>query len=228
MGLSVKDKEIVVPGEELAQGMDYLPSYGTFRDGETIVAGRLGMVSAESRIIKLIPLAGKYLPKTNDTIIGRVFDVTMSGWMIDINSAYSAMLGVKDAVPEFVARGTDLTKYFSFGDYLVTRIINVTSKNFVDLTLKGPGLKKLGEGRIIHVSPHKVPRIIGKQGSMISMIKDSTNCRIVIGQNGIGWVQGEPEDELVAIQAIRKVEDESHTSGLTERIKEFLDRNKRQ
>jgi len=228
MGLLVKDKEIVIPGEDLALGMDYLPSYGTFREGERITAGKLGLVNIDGRVIRLIPLSGKYLPKAGDTIIGKVVDVTINGWRIDINSAYSAMLSMKDATSEFIVRGADLTKYFNFDDMIVTKIINVTTQNLVDLTMKGPGLRKLGEGRIIHVNTYKVPRIIGKQGSMITMVKDATNCYITIGQNGVVWIQGEPENEIKAEEAIRKIESESHISGLTDKMKEFLEKQKTQ
>jgi len=224
--LLVKDKEVVVPGEEIATGMDYLPAEGTFREGETIIASRLGLVNVQGRLIKLIPLSGKYLPKRDDVIIGKVVDVTLNGWIFEINSAYSAMLGLKDATSEFIRRGADLTKYFTFGDYLVTRIFNVTSQNLVDLTLKGPGLRKLGDGMIIIVKPNKVPRIIGKAGSMVSMIKDYTQCQIIVGQNGVVWIKGEPENEIISIEVIRKIEAEAHISGLTERIKDFLEANK--
>ncbi|MCP3685885.1 MAG: RNA-binding protein [bacterium] len=224
--LLIKDKEIVVPGEEIAEGMDYLPTAGTYRDADKIVASKLGLASVEGRLIKLIPLSGNYLPKIGDTIIGEVIDVTMNGWRLEINSAYSAMLTLKDATSEFIARGADLTKYFNFGDVMVAKIVNVTSQKLVDLTMKGPGLRKLGDGRIIKVAPSKVPRIIGKQGSMISMIKDTTQCRITVGQNGIVWIQGEPQQEILAVTTIRKIEEEAHISGLTDRIKAFLDKNK--
>lgn len=219
----VADKSIVVPGEEVAAGMDFLPTEGVYRDGDKLVASRLGLFSVDGRLVKLIPLSGKYLPKKGDVIIGKVVDVLISGWRIDINSAYTAMLSMKDATSEFIARGADLTRYFNFGDYIVTNIVNVTSQNLVDLTMNGPGLRKLSEGRIITVAPNKVPRIIGKQGSMVSMIKDATGCKIIVGQNGIVWLQGEPEQEAIAVSAIRKIESESHISGLTERIKGFLD-----
>jgi len=221
--LVVQDKSIVVPGEEVAVGMDYLPTDGVYRDGEKLYASRLGLLSIDGRIVKLIPLAGKYLPKRGDVIVGKVIDVTISGWRVDINSAYTAMLSMKDASSEFIQRGADLTRYFTFGDYIVTSIVNVTSQNLVDLTMKSPGLKKLSEGMVIMVAPNKVPRIIGKQGSMVSMIKDATGCKITVGQNGVVWLQGEPEQEQVSVAAMRKIESESHISGLTDRIKVFLE-----
>jgi exosome complex component RRP4 len=69
--------------------------------------------------------------------------------------------------------------------------------------------------------------VIGKKGSMISMIKQETNCQIILGLNGVILVTGKsPEDEELAITAIRKIEEESHTTGLTDRITQFLKEQK--
>ena len=57
--IKIKDKGIAVPGETLATGMDILPGMGTYRDGENIVANRLGLAMIEGRTIKLIPLSGR-------------------------------------------------------------------------------------------------------------------------------------------------------------------------
>jgi len=219
----MNEKEIAIPGETIAVGMDVLPGTGTYRNGENIVARRLGLVSIDGSAIKLIPLSGRYIPKRGDTIICKIIDVGFSGWRIDTNSAYSAMLSLKDATSEFVARGADLTQYHKLGEYIVCKIINVTSQKLIDVTMKGPGLRKLNGGRIISVDPHKVPRIIGKQGSMVSMIKTATGCNIVVGQNGIIWISGEPASELKSLQTIRKIEQESHLSGLTDKIKSYLE-----
>jgi exosome complex component RRP4 len=220
--LLMKDKEVVVPGDELAKGLDYLPGFGTYRSGESILASRLGLLNVDARAIKIIPLTGRYLPRRNDVIVGKVIDVTLNGWRLEINSAYTAMLMVKDGTSDFVSKGADLTQYYDLGDYIVCKITNVTSQKLVDVTMRGPGLKKLRNGRIIKVNPHKVPRIIGKQGSMVSMIKGATNCWIVVGQNGEIWLQGSPKDEVVAVQTIRMIEKESHVQGLTEKIKSHL------
>ncbi len=221
----VKEKQVVVPGEELAKGMEYLPSYGTYRSNDKILASRLGLVSIDGKVIKIIPLAGKYMPKKNDTIIGKVIDITLNGWRIDTNSPYTAMLSMKDATSDFIPKGADLTRYFDIGDYVVTKIIQVTTQKLVDLTMKGPGLRKLGPGRILHVNTTKVPRIIGKGGSMVSMIKQATGCRIIVGQNGIVWIQGEePAKETLAAETIKRIERDSHIQGLTDIIKNDLEK----
>lgn len=202
--------------------MGFIPGKGTYRESDNIRAGRLGILSIEGKVLKLTPLSGTYLPKINDRIIGTVCDVLMTGWRMETNSPYSAVMNLKDATAEFIPRGADLTQYFDIGDNVMCKIINVTSQRLVDITTKGPGLRKLEGGRIIKVGPQKIPRIIGKEGSMLAIIKESTGCEIQAGQNGLIWIQGEPEAEIKAAKAIKKIEEEAHKSGLTEKIKTLL------
>ncbi len=219
----VKEKEIVIPGQLLAKGMDTFPASGSYREKEDIFSGRVGVVYIDGRAIKVIPLSGAYMPKVGDVIIAKVIDITMSGWRVETNSAYSAMLPLKDATSEYIQRGADLSSYYAIGDHVVCKITNVTSQKLVDVAMRDPGLKKLSGGRIFSVNTNKVPRIIGKKGSMVSMIKQATGCRIVVGQNGLVWIQGETDNEFIAVDTIKKIEKESHISGLTNRIKEYLE-----
>jgi len=221
--LLIEDKTIVTPGEELAEGMDFLPAEGTFRDKDKIISSGLGLVNVNGRVIKTIPVAGRYIPKKGDTIIAKVTNILMSGWILDIDSAYSAMLSVKEA-RDFIRRDADLTRYYNIGDYIVTNIVMVTSQKLIDASMKDPGMRKLIGGRIIKVNPHKVPRIIGKRGSMVSMIKQATDCSITVGQNGLVWINGSPENEIIVVNTINMIEKEAHISGLTERIKTFLEK----
>lgn len=220
----IKQKQICTPGDTIAKGMDFLPSHGTSREGEQIIANKLGIVHMNGRLISVIPVSGKYTPKRGDTVIGKIFDVTMSGWRVNINCAYAAMLMVRDATNEFIPKTQDLTKIYNFEDYVVAKIENVTSQNLIDLSMKGPGLRKLGPGRILRVTPSKVPRIIGKGGSMVSMIKNATGARIIVGQNGLVWISSnEPAFELIAANTIKMIEEHAHISGLTDRIKAYLE-----
>ena len=107
------------------------------------------------------------------------------------------------------------------------QIVKTSGPKIIDVSMKGPGLRKLGPGKLLKVAPAKVPRIIGKQGSMISMIKEMTDCKISVGQNGIIWLVGEdPKKELTAVDAINLIERESHISGLTDKVKELLEKRK--
>lgn len=221
--LIVKNKDIVVPGEELATGMDYLPSSGAYRDGDFILSSQLGVVATDGRLVKVIPLSGRYLPKIGDTVIGQVTGINFGGWTIDIGCAYSANLSLRD-IPEYVERGAELEKFYNFGDVIMAKITNVTRSKAIDLSTKGPGLRKLLGGKIIYITPSKVPRVIGKNGSMVSMIKEQTKCHINVGQNGIVWIKGENViDEAFVTKALLKIEHESHIEGLTDSIKHLLE-----
>ncbi len=221
----VERKQIVVPGEKLATGMDILPSYGTMRRGEDIYAIKFGMVEIkDNRIVKVIPLSGVYIPSTGDTVIGKVVDVGFAGWQVDIASPYTANLPVGEFMHERVdLLKADLSRYLDIGDVVYAKVINVTKSKIVQLSMKAEGARKLLGGRIIRITPSKVPRLIGKKGSMIKLIKEATKCNIIVGQNGYVWIKGSPESEFRALEAIYKIERESHTSGLTDRIKNMLE-----
>lgn len=223
--IKVEDRSIVIPGEELATGMDFLPAIGTFREGEKIMAKHIGLVNIDKRLIKVIPLSGRYFPKEGDTIIGKIVNIAQHGWYADINSANEACLSLRDASSDYIEKGSDLTQYFNFGDCIVTKITKTFNNKMIDLTMKGPGLMKITDGIIIDVNPKKVPRIIGKHGSMVSLIKEKTKCRITVGQNGRVWIQGEkPEIVSLVIKTVKEIEDKAHIKGLTEQITKFLDK----
>jgi exosome complex component RRP4 len=219
----VENKNVVVPGEVLATGIDYLPGDNTYREGEQILSKSVGLVSISGRVIKITPLSGPYKPRVGDKIIGQVIDIAMSGWRITTNTAYSAMLNVKDATTRFVRRDEDLSKIISIGDYVVAKIVKVTSQNLIDLSMTEPDLYKINGGRVISICPQKVPRVIGKMGSMVSLVKKHSNCDITVGQNGLILIKAKSDgDEYLAERAIKLVEKEAHRSGLTERVEGFL------
>ena len=208
--------------------MDFLPSSGTFRDGDVIVANRTGLLRVDGQVLKVVPLSGEYIPKRNDNIIGVVDNVFMSGWAMKTFSPYNCMLNSREGVSGFVPKDADLTKFFAVGDVVMVRVFNVTSQKLVDVTTRGPGLGKLTGGRIIRVNSNKVPRIIGKQGSMVTMIKELTDTNISVGQNGAIWLKGKDVAmENLAADAIYKIERESHHAGLTDSMEKWLKENKK-
>ncbi len=217
----VKDKDVVTPGEVLAVGMDYLPAVCAFREEDKIVASQIGLVNLDGRLIRVIPLKGKYTPKRDDIVIGIILDMNFNNWFVDIGCSNNAVLSVREAT-EFVERGADLSQYYSFGDMICAKISNVT-RSAIDLSMRAPGLRKLGPGRMMRVDPTKVPRIIGKQGSMIGMIKQKTGCRIIAGQNGWVWIQGDPKNETIVAETIEMISKEAHREGLTERVARVID-----
>ncbi len=214
----VNEKDLVVPGELLAED-DYYSGRGTFEDDGKICSKLLGLVSLRNKKISVIPLKSKYLPKKGDVVIGKIDDVRFSMWGVDINSPYSGILPASEV---FGREKKELSRVFDIGDVLFLRIVDVDEVKKVKLGLKGRGMGKFKGGVIVDIAPTKVPRLIGKKGSMINMIKDKTGCKIVVGQNGLVWVKGNEDMEQIVKNIIKLIEKEAHTSGLTDRIKNKL------
>ncbi|WP_456421928.1 exosome complex RNA-binding protein Rrp4 [Thermococcus sp.] len=221
----VKPRELVVPGTLLAQG-PFKNGRGTFREGNRIYSTVTGLVEIRGDLIRVIPLEGPYIPEVGDNVLGKIVDVKFSNWTVDIGAPYQANLRVQDAVEERIdLLKTDLRKIYDIGDIIYAKVKAFNEINQIDLTTKGMPFKggPLRGGQLVTITPSKVPRLIGKGGSMINMIKKLTGTRIIVGQNGWVWVSGKKEElEKLAIEAILKVDRESHTQGLTDRVREFL------
>ena len=214
------DREIVIPGDLLdASGLK--AGSGAYAVDGKVFAAQLGIKSVKSNFVNVIPLGGRYIPATGDSVIGKVIDIGPSNWLIDINSPYPAPLHVNE-VPWRVEFG-DTSKYLNVGDTLLAKVLMVDETKRVQVTMKEQGLRKLSGGQVIDISYTKVPRVIGKGGSMIQLIKSHTNCRIFIGQNGRIWLDGEIESMVTAIHAIRMIEEGAQESRLTEKVKEYLE-----
>lgn len=218
----MEEKKLVTPGEMIVQGMDNLPGDGTHRSGPEIRASILGLAHTRDRLVKVIPLSGRYMPKRDDPVIGIVTEVRYSSWTLDINAPYEATMRIGEATERFIDTKKDkLTNYFDVGEAVICKIIDIDDGMGVMVTAKGPGLRKLTDGRLVTVQPSKIPRIIGKNASMIKMIKEYTGSKLFVGQNGRIWISGGNE-ELV-IKVIRRIETEAHTSGLTDSVSKMLE-----
>ncbi|AJC71314.1 RNA-binding protein [Thermococcus guaymasensis DSM 11113] len=221
----VKPRELVVPGTLLAQG-PFKNGRGTFREGNRIYSTVVGLVEIRGDMIRVIPLEGPYIPEVGDNVLGKIVDVRFSNWTVDIGAPYQANLRVQDAVEERIdLLKTDLRKIFDIGDIIYAKVKAFNEVNQIDLTTKGMPFRggPLRGGQLVTITPSKVPRVIGKGGSMINMIKKLTGTRIIVGQNGWVWVSGKNDElEKLAVEAILKVDRESHVQGLTDRVKEFL------
>ena len=213
-----------MPGDVLASGSNFLPGEGTKREGNDIISTRFGLIYEEGRLVRIIPLSGVYIPRVGNIVIGEIVDIMFNGWQIDIKSPYMSFLPISEC-RGFINKRDDLSSYFDFGDMIVAKIIGVKSRG-IDLTMRDGGLRKLQGGIIIYVNPNKVPRIIGKKGSMINIIKDKTGCDITVGQNGIIWIKGDTVNhELLAKEAINLIVGKSFVDGLTEQVEEYLSKN---
>ncbi len=214
------ERKLVIPGEIIVSGEDHLPGDFTRNEDGQIIASRYGLAETNGRVVKIIPVSGVFEPRRGNSVIGRVEDITFNGWIINVGGPYSAFLSLAEC-PRYIDKN-DIAEFANIGDVLNLKIWSVKRSGSIDLTLKSRGLGKLEGGRIIKINPHKVPRVIGKEGSMINLIKNSANTEITVGQNGYIWIKGEIEGEKKAEDAIDLISQESASDGLTEKVEKFL------
>ena len=213
-------RKIVIPSQVLGDIKSKQPGRGTFVENGKIYSGILGVLSENDRYINIIPLKGRYDPTVGDFIIGIVEEALGSGWLVDINASSPALLH-QNEVPWRVEFG-ETEKYLNHGDCIMAKILSVDESKKLQITLNERSLYKIKGGHIIEVESSRVPRIIGKKGSMLSIIKKYIRCRIFVGQNGRIWVDGDTESIEKVLQTTYKIQDESISFGLTDRIEEML------
>jgi exosome complex component RRP4 len=221
--LLATQRELVVPGDLLDDSGRLRPGSNTYRENGAIFAAKLGLKEVRGDEISVLGLSGRYEPQRGDMVIGTVVEVGPSNWYINIGAPGDASMHVND-VPWRVEFG-ETSKYLKVGDTVLLRVSHVDELKKAQVSMKDRQSRQLSGGIVIEVSPTKVPRIIGRSGSMIGMVKNLTNTRVFVGQNGAIWLDGEPKDVALATAAVQKIESEAHTSGLTDRLRAWLREN---
>lgn len=214
--------KVVVPGDFVSDEVNRAGE-GTYVDEGRVYAMKYGIVN-DKEDIKVVALTGKYVPTKGDIVIGKVVEISFPYWIVDIASPYEARLHTSE-----FTRGADrkiefgsMANYLDLDDLIVAKILNVDALMRVDLTLKDEF--RIGDkGRLIEISHTKIPRVIGRSGSMIKMLKEKCNCFIFIAKNGRIWIKGREPDMNLAMEVVLMIANEAHTSGLTDRVAYFLD-----
>ncbi len=238
-------RELVVPGEVLTEDVkNYISGRGTILNKEKnkIISLHIGLKQLSKNYINVIPLKGLYTPQPGDKVIAIVVDKNPVKYRLNINSKDYGQLKPKNTIKKAktrMGRGgprnqghmEDLsTNRYKIGDVLIVKVLSADRLNKPELTTVGKYLGKKIGGIVISIDPPKIPRIIGRNGSMIKMLKNLTNTNIFVTQNGRIWLKGEDfAYEQLLIDAIRKIEREAHTIGLTDRMREYIknEKNKR-
>ena len=212
----------VIPGDVIVTG-DYRPGMFVQRRGNDMVALRIGLAEIIRNDVKVIPLTGAYMPRTEDMVVGKVVNVTGYGWEADINSCFVGYLpGQFVFGRDFSPSTHDLTTRFTVGDLLLAKIEAFDRTRDPQLSIRGPDLGKIPRGDVVKISPMKVPRLIGRKGYMINMIAELTNCEIKVGQNGVIVIDGPVEGVRKAVEVIQLIEQGAHTADLTAKVQQLL------
>ena len=221
--MSNNQNQFVLPGDIIVTG-DYTPEQNVIIDGDRAISTTVGFSEVNDNRVGVISLTGFYIPKIDDLVIGKVISYSALSWEIDINSYYSAILPASDIFGrDFTSSRDNLSLKLAKGDLIAARIVNTGSREPL-ITISGQDLGKIDSGELVKISPSKVPRLIGKQGSMIQAIEGATNSSVTIGQNG--WIivsNDETNGLLKAIEAIRLVDEQAHVANLTDKVNKMFE-----
>jgi len=193
------NKKIVLPGDVVADKP--LRLEGCFVENGKTYAAVVSILQDD----RVIPLKGRYVPNYGDYVVGIVAEERFTGYAVEINSPYQGQLSNRDTREEF-----------RVGDVILVKVMAVDEVN--NAIVVEP--RRLSGGEIIEVESVKVPRIIGRSGSMLATLQQYTGTDIIVGKNGRIYLKG--GNTALATLAILKICREAHTSGLTDRITAFL------
>lgn len=223
MSVLFEERKLVFPGELLADG-EFSAGPNVFRQGPKIFASRIGLAVQEDHTVSVIALRGVYEPTVGDVVLGKVIDLGGTSWFLDIGCPYTGVLNASDVFGRgFNPQTDDISKALKIGDMVIAEVLQFDRTRGPFLTARGEGLGKVTRGRIEYLTPAKIPRLIGKKGSMISLLKRETGCDLTVGKNGWVLIAGRTaEDEELVSMAVRKIEREAHVPGLTDRMTQFM------
>lgn len=240
-------RDVVVPGEVLTEDTkNFLPGRGTIYNSNRtkIISLNIGLKQIKKNYINVIPLRGFYTPRPGDKVIALVVDKNPVKYRCDINAKDFGTLKPKNTIKRSKmgsfrdsggrgGRGGSggggyrqeeaNTERFDIGDILIVKILSADRLNKPELTTVGKYLGKKNNGFVISIDPPKIPRVIGRNGSMIKMLKNLTKTNIFVTQNGRIWLKGEDiAHERLLVESIQKIATEAHIVGLTDRMQEFI------
>ncbi len=217
-------KRYVLPGDVITTAP--LRLHGNVAlEGKRILSTAIGLSDVSYDSVRVIPLSGIYLPKVDDLVIGLIKYIHGNSWFADINSCYEGMLLAKDVF----GRGSNATldemkASLDKSDLILARIANSDRTREPLLSISGQNLGKIDSGELVKISPTKIPRLIGKHGSMIQTIEASTNASITIGQNGLIVLKCDDSAGLKkAVESIKMMDKALHNTNLEEKIQNILD-----
>ena len=211
---------LVLPGDLLDTKSK--PGRGIFRSDGRVHSSVLGHSSDRSGYVNVNPISGRYNPKVGDKIVAICVETGPSVWRMDIGSSFNSTLHHSES--GWKVPFGDTARFLSIGDAIWAEVFMVDAAGSHQISLKKDDCRKLYSGTVVKLDPTNVPRVIGKQGSMITTIREKTQTRIQIGQNGYIWIDGKGEDIALAQKAVETINRESTSKGLTKKIEKLLEK----
>jgi len=217
-------KRFVLPGDFITTAPLQLRD-NVVLDGKRIISTAIGLTDVSDDSVRVISLTGVYIPKVDDLVIGTIQYIFGNSWFADINSCYQGMLLGQDVF----GRGSypttsEMKDRLDKGDIIYARIANSDRQREPLISIADRNLGKIDSGELVKISPTKIPRLIGKHGSMIQTIEGSTNATITVGQNGLIILKCDNSAGLKkAIASVKMIGMIQYEVNIEDKIQNILD-----
>ncbi|MBI4361520.1 hypothetical protein HY572_07165 [Candidatus Micrarchaeota archaeon] len=192
--------EMIFPGDLVADHEQHIP--GCYTENGKTYAATLALRQNDH----VVPLKGQYVPRVGEEVVGIVTDERFSGYTLELNSPYEGDLSTRETREEL-----------KLGAVVACKILAVNEVKMATLVEPHP----LPEAILVKMEAVKVPRLIGRNGSMLDVIQKHTQSQITVGKNGYVAISG--GDTKLAVDVVEKIERESHVPGLTDRVTKMLE-----
>ena len=211
---------LVTPGEAIGASSGARAGTGTLIDGDNIIATKVGWVKTNNGVTSVDPIHSAYMPRSGDLVIGVVESVRNNLWFADVNGPFNGLLPMSLA-PWKVVFGA-AREHMDVGDVMLARVQEVDEAHNIVLTMKGVGLRRLKEGIMCEISMNHISRLRGDNDSTLKQLKEVSDCRIIVAENGRVWVDGDSDGIAFMRGIIDLVKNHGHMSNFDESLEDLL------
>ena len=207
-GQAGAEQRLVTPGMAVGPSTGKRAGSGIIVAEESFIATQLGWLRERNNTVSVDPINAAYMPRSGDLVVGIVAEVRNNLWFFDVKGPFQALLPMSLA-PWKVEFGST-RQHLGIGDAALARIQEVDETHNMVLTMKGVGLRRINEGAVLSIPVNLIDTLRGENNAMVSRIRDATDCRIIVADNGRVWVHGDADNMKVARELIQTLNQEGH------------------
>ncbi|MFL2967636.1 MAG: hypothetical protein ACJZ6A_00640 [Candidatus Poseidoniaceae archaeon] len=212
---------LVTPGEAIGASSGARAGTGTLIMGDKLIATRVGWAKENNGVTSVDPIHAAYMPRSGDLVIGVVESVRNNLWFADVNGPFNGLLPMSLA-PWKVEFGA-AREQMDIGDVMLARVQEVDEAHNIVLTMKGVGLRRLKEGIMSEISMNHISRLRGDADSTLRQLKEASDCRIIVAENGRVWVDGETDGIAFMRTVLDLVRNEGHMATFNASLEALIE-----
>ncbi len=204
-GRDGRGSRLATPGAMLGAREGRRLGHGVVETDNGLIATKVGFIHSDEKSISVLPTHTRYTPRPGDLVIGVVEAVQSNLWFLDINAPFNALLPMSLGPGKAEFGGA--RNVLNVGQTVLCRIQEVDETHSSVVTMKGLGLRRVDSGLVESLPPHLMQTLFS-DGVALKSLKASTDCRVVLAENGRMWIDGSSDSikEVVArIDRIRSM-----------------------